>query len=74
MLGPFTGPRTLPLLVAEMATPPVWPLKGTEEWKMPGDEAVNVTGAALPIRTLTLAVPAVKTVKKMASTSHWPGG
>jgi hypothetical protein len=49
-------------------------LKGTEEWKTPGEEAVTVTGAAVPICKITLAVPAVKTVKKMASTSHWLGG
>jgi hypothetical protein len=62
------------LLVAEMTTAPVWPLKGTDEWKTPAEDAVTVTGARLPICTFTLAVPAVKTVKKIASTSHSPGG
>jgi hypothetical protein len=57
-----------------MTTGPVWPLKGTEEWKTPGEEAPTFTGLEVPICTATPAVPAVKTVKKMASTSHWPGG
>lgn len=74
MAGPVTGPKILALLVAEITTALVCLSNETDEWKRPAEDAATVTGAPGSMCTFTLAVPGVETVKKTASTSHWPGG